>query len=135
MPANGSKITTITPRDQLDNMMTDDSNEPPVVTEGEWLCVPVRHEDETEFSPNLILTIARAFGVSVDELPPIAESIDPDILDTLFAKQNDGGRHVEALQFQYEDRMVRIDSKSDSHFTILRVEDIPPAEANSSIDS
>lgn len=105
--------------------MQQDTRAPPVISEGEWLYVPVRHEDEAEFSPNLVKTLARVFDVPADALPPIADSVDPDVLDALFAKRRDGGRRVEGFQFQYSDRIIRIDSPVESDFAILQVEVAP----------
>ena len=42
-------------------------------------------------SVDVIWTVAEKTGVAVDELPPLYESLDPDVLDTLLNQQKNVG--------------------------------------------
>lgn len=66
------------------------------------------HDFRTDrsLSTTVVLAVSRARGVEPTELPPLAEVIDPDALDALFAPDGRDALIDVRLRFEFADRTV-----------------------------
>jgi len=61
---------------------------------------------DRSLSTTVVLAVARARGMEATELPPLAEVIDPDALDALFAPDDRQALLDARVRFEFADRTV-----------------------------
>lgn len=61
---------------------------------------------DRSLSTTVVLAVSRARGVEPTELPPLAEVIDPDALDALFAPDGREALLDARVRFEFADRTV-----------------------------
>lgn len=76
---------------------------------------------DTDYCTEVLLAIADAINTEPSELPPLRESVDPDLINDVL--QNSGVRRpsrTERLSFEYADMEVTIYSDETLHLKPLK---------------
>lgn len=71
----------------------------------------------------IIAAVAEATGTDVEELPPLSDSIDPDIIESMFRDEPSSHVRERSLSFYYAGHDVIVDSDG-----VVRVVPLPSPE-------
>lgn len=77
------------------------------------------HEMETSLSTSVVLAVADSKGVDAIDLPPLADTLDPDALDALLKNGANQGSDIE-VQFTYAGHDIHV--RGDEELTVEPLE-------------